>query len=97
MFVQRHLEEIAEYARRHVVRPGLAGMAQVYGDYYSTPRQKLIYDLLYIRNRSLGLDMKLFWTAVMMALFGISPGRRRHQRDRPAGGDVPDECRLVRT
>jgi hypothetical protein len=61
-------------------------MAQVYGDYYSTPSQKLRYDLLYIRRRSLGLDLELFTTAVLMALFGIRPGRRRHRRERHMEG-----------
>lgn len=82
VFVLRHLQEIPHYRERHRVRPGLAGMAQVYGDYYSTPRQKLRYDLLYIRRRGPSLDLKLFGTAVMMALFGMRPGRGRHQRDR---------------
>jgi lipopolysaccharide/colanic/teichoic acid biosynthesis glycosyltransferase len=77
VFVHRHLQTISGYARRHAVRPGLAGLAQVYGDYYSTPREKLRYDLLYIRRRSFGLDVKLFGAAVLIALLGIHPTRRR--------------------
>ena len=80
VFVWRHLAEIPGYARRHSVRPGLAGLAQVYGDYYSTPREKLRYDLLYIRRRSLALDTRLFWSAVLIALFGITPARRHNAR-----------------
>jgi hypothetical protein len=80
IFVERHLQSIRDYARRHSVRPGLAGMAQVYGDYYSTPRQKLHYDLLYIRRRSFGLDLQLFMTAVTIGLFGIRPNRRHAVR-----------------
>jgi len=80
VFVQRHLRTIPRYAERHAVRPGLAGMAQVYGDYYSTPREKLRYDRLYIRNRGPGLDLKLFVSAVLLALFGISPRQRPRRR-----------------
>jgi len=77
VFVHRHLHEVPGYRLRHAVRPGLAGMAQVYGDYYSTPAQKLRYDLVYIRRRSLRLDAQLFATAVLMAFFGVRPRRRR--------------------
>ncbi|RIL08527.1 hypothetical protein DCC79_13600 [bacterium] len=86
VFVARHLREIPRYAERHAVRPGLAGLAQVYGDYYSTPREKLRYDLLYIRNRGLGLDARLFAEAVVLALFGVAP-RRRVSGAHPAPGD----------
>ena len=82
VFVLRHLQAIPHYAERHAVRPGLAGLAQVYGDYYSTPREKLRYDRLYIQRRNLGLDSKLFGSAVLLALFGISPRRRPHRRRR---------------
>jgi lipopolysaccharide/colanic/teichoic acid biosynthesis glycosyltransferase len=80
VFVARHLKGIRDYAKRHAVRPGLAGLAQVYGDYYSTPAQKLRYDLVYIRRRSLGLDVQLFGAAVLIALFGVYPGGRRQRR-----------------
>ena len=82
VFVHRHLRQIPGYAGRHAVRPGLAGMAQVFGDYYSTPAQKLRYDLLYIRRRSLALDLKLFGAAVLIGLFGVQPARRRRRRHR---------------
>lgn len=80
VFVRRHLLAIDGYAGRHAVRPGLAGMAQVYGDYYSTPSQKLRYDLLYIRRRGPGLDLRLFGAAVLIALFGVRLGRPRDER-----------------
>lgn len=82
VFVQRHLRTIPGYAERHVVRPGLAGMAQVYGDYYSTPREKLRYDRLYIRRRSLDLDAHLFGAALFIAFLGVRPGARHRRRER---------------
>jgi lipopolysaccharide/colanic/teichoic acid biosynthesis glycosyltransferase len=79
-FVRQHLKKWPNYRCRHAVRPGLAGMAQVYGDYYSTPREKLRYDLLYIRRRSFGLDLKLFASATLLGLIGLWPGMHRGRR-----------------
>lgn|GEM_PF-723274 len=82
VFVARHLTNVPGYAERHRVPPGLAGLAQVYGDYYSTPREKLRYDRLYIRKRGPGLDVHLFLTAVALAFFGVRPGARHRRRER---------------
>ncbi len=41
------------------VPPGLTGIAQVRGGYYTSPRAKLRYSLSYVRNRSLWLDLKI--------------------------------------
>jgi lipopolysaccharide/colanic/teichoic acid biosynthesis glycosyltransferase len=41
------------------VPPGLTGIAQVRGGYYTSPRAKLRYGLSYVRNRSLWLDLKI--------------------------------------
>ncbi len=82
VFVARHLVQVPGYAERHAVPPGLAGLAQVYGDYYSTPREKLRYDRLYIRKRGPALDVHLFLTAVALAFLGIRPGARHRRRER---------------
>jgi len=59
------LTAIPGYARRHLVRPGLTGLAQVYLPGEAPRRKKFRCDLLYIRNRSFWLDLKLiglsFW------------------------------------
>lgn len=64
-FVQRFRQEIAGYSKRFLVPPGLTGVAQIYGQYDSSPRHKLRYDLLYIKTQSFRLDLKLialsFW------------------------------------
>jgi len=54
------LQRLPEFRLREGVRPGLTGMAQVYGRYHSEPEQKLPYDLDYIKRRSLALDARLF-------------------------------------
>ncbi len=84
VFVERHLQRIPRYATRHAVRPGLAGLAQVYGDYYSTPKEKLRYDRLYIRRGGPGLDAHLFGAALALAFIGVAPRRRRRRRSRGA-------------
>jgi len=59
------LEQIPGYWKRHVVRPGLTGIAQIFADRDIPSRQKFRYDLLYIRRRSFWLDVRLvalsFW------------------------------------
>jgi lipopolysaccharide/colanic/teichoic acid biosynthesis glycosyltransferase len=59
VLVYRYLEKMPEYAERHAVLPGLSGLAQVAGDYYLTPRQKLRFDRLYMQHSNLGFDLKL--------------------------------------
>lgn len=46
------------------VKPGLTGIAQVHGNYNTHPRNKLRYDLIYIRNESFWLDIKLIFATL---------------------------------
>jgi lipopolysaccharide/colanic/teichoic acid biosynthesis glycosyltransferase len=69
VLVQGYLERMPEYAQRHEVLPGLSGLAQVAGDYYLTPRQKLRFDRLYIRYTGLGFDLKLILLACMITFW----------------------------
>lgn len=69
VLVHDYLQRMPEYAERHRVRPGLAGLAQVAGDYYLTPRQKLRFDRLYIRYVDLGFDIKLFLLACLITFW----------------------------
>jgi lipopolysaccharide/colanic/teichoic acid biosynthesis glycosyltransferase len=57
--VKEFADSIPHYLDRLAVRPGLTGLAQVYGQYDTPARHKLKYDRLYIKNRSLPLDLKL--------------------------------------
>ncbi len=59
-FVGELTEEIPFYGQRHIVRPGLTGWAQVrytYGASVEDALQKLQYDLFYIKNLSIALDL----------------------------------------
>jgi lipopolysaccharide/colanic/teichoic acid biosynthesis glycosyltransferase len=59
VFLATSMREIPNYAARFIVRPGMTGLAQLRGGYFTHPRDKLRYDVLYIRNRSFLLDVKL--------------------------------------
>jgi len=57
--IKQYMEEMPEFAFRMKVKAGLAGYAQVYGKYNTTPYDKLKLDLTYIENYSLWLDIQL--------------------------------------
>ena len=59
IFLERYLGEIPQYADRFRVRPGMTGLAQVRGGYFTSPQNKLRYDRLYISHRTLSLDAQL--------------------------------------
>lgn len=63
-----------EQARRHEVRPGITGWAQVNGRNAISWEDKFALDLWYIENRSLWLDMKIIWMTIgkVVAREGIS-------------------------
>ena len=67
-FVGRYEREIQGYAERLKVRPGLTGYAQVNGEYHTSAPTKLKYDLAYIYNRSLWLDLKILSETVKVML-----------------------------
>ena len=57
--IKQYMEEMPEFAFRMRVKAGLAGYAQVYGKYNTTPYDKLKLDLSYIENYSVWMDLKL--------------------------------------
>jgi len=72
-FVQQLAKEIPYFEHRHLVAPGLTGWAQIkypYGASVSDARQKLQYDLYYIKNQSLTLDMVIVFDTIKTVIFG---------------------------
>ena len=57
--IAQYVEEMPEFVFRMKVKAGLAGYAQVYGKYNTTPYDKLKLDLAYIENYTVWLDLKL--------------------------------------
>ena len=60
----------AEQARRHEVRPGLTGLAQVSGRNTLTWEDKFALDVQYVNNWSLRLDLRILWRTLSMVLTG---------------------------
>lgn len=67
-FVQRYLKEVPGYAERFSLAPGLTGLAQVNGDYHSSPQNKLRYELAYMANWTLWLDLSILLRTVKIVL-----------------------------
>ncbi len=71
-FVEQLAEVIPFYHERSYVKPGITGWAQVnfpYGASVEDARQKLSYDLYYVKNRSIFLDIMILFSTVRVILF----------------------------
>jgi len=72
VFVDK-LKEISPYYNvRHLIRPGITGWAQVkykYGENLEDSMRKLEYDLYYIKNRSVTMDLKIIFKTITTVLF----------------------------
>lgn len=64
------VEDVPEYTFRATVPAGLTGYAQVHGDYHTEFLDKLKWDLMYIENHSLMLDLKIILMTVPVVLRG---------------------------
>jgi lipopolysaccharide/colanic/teichoic acid biosynthesis glycosyltransferase len=67
--VREYLVQLPAFADRHRVQPGLAGLAQVVGDYYVPLRSRLRLDRLYAEHAGLALDLKLLWLAMTIVFW----------------------------
>ena len=70
-FVSELSQKIPHYSMRHIVKPGLSGWAQInfpYGSSVDDSMQKLQYDLYYIKNRSLVLEIVIILKTIMTVL-----------------------------
>ena len=72
-FVGEFSEEIPFYSDRHLVRPGITGWAQVnfgYAETVEETREKLKYDLFYIKHMSVWMDLRILLRSVATVLTG---------------------------
>jgi sugar transferase (PEP-CTERM system associated) len=72
-FVAELNQKIPYYRLRHSVRPGITGWAQVlykYGSSVEDAKEKLRYDLYYIKNASAGLDLLIILNTIKIVLLG---------------------------
>jgi sugar transferase (PEP-CTERM system associated) len=71
-FVETLMKEIPYYNERHRVKPGISGWAQInypYGASVEDAREKLTYDLYYVKNRSLFLDLVILLPTARVVLW----------------------------
>jgi len=72
-FIAQLAQEIEYYEQRHLIAPGLTGWAQIkypYGASIEDARQKLEYDLYYIKNQSITLDATIMFETIKTILLG---------------------------
>jgi lipopolysaccharide/colanic/teichoic acid biosynthesis glycosyltransferase len=73
VFVEMLTEQIPFYAVRHSVKPGITGWAQVrysYGADVEQSMKKLEYDLYYVKNHTLFLDLLILLGTIRVVLLG---------------------------
>lgn len=70
--IQRIVQEVPEFTFRTTVKAGLTGYAQVHGAYHTDFLDKLKWDLIYIENYSLLLDLKIIFMTIPVVLRGSS-------------------------
>jgi sugar transferase (PEP-CTERM system associated) len=72
-FVEWLTRELPYYGVRHMVRPGITGWAQIrykYGNTIEDAKEKLQFDLFYIKNASIGLDILIMFQTIKIVLLG---------------------------
>ncbi|MCR5676304.1 MAG: exopolysaccharide biosynthesis polyprenyl glycosylphosphotransferase [Lachnospiraceae bacterium] len=84
--IEEYLKTMPEFIFRTKVKAGLAGYAQVYGKYNTTPYDKLKLDLTYIENYSIWLDLKLMLLTLKIlftpeATEGVEDGQITAERE----------------
>jgi lipopolysaccharide/colanic/teichoic acid biosynthesis glycosyltransferase len=71
ILVEEYEKKLPYYHERHLVKPGITGWAQVmypYGANLEDTRQKLMYDLYYIKNWNLLLEFKIIYKTILVVL-----------------------------
>ena len=61
---------VKEFSKRLLVTPGLTGIAQIYLSRHCHPRQRLAYDLIYLKRNNMWIDVKLMIVAAVNTLAG---------------------------
>lgn len=88
--IEMYQEEMPEFEFRMRVKAGLTGFAQVYGNYNTTPYDKLKLDMFYIENYSFWMDIRLIIMTVKTLLrasatVGIEDGQQTALREKKEG------------
>ena len=78
--VEDYEKDLPEFRYRLRMKAGLTGLAQIYGKYNTTSRDKLMLDLMYIENYSLIRDVQLLFQTILV-LFRAEDSTRAFDRD----------------
>ena len=112
-FVEKLKKIIPYYSERHAVKPGLTGWAQIsygYGASVEDSLEKLKYDLFYIKNMNILMDLMIIFGTIKVVLNynGVSQGHSEHKRvqaethemfsmpDHPTLSDSVEKCDRTR-
>lgn len=63
-YYDRFEQYIHGFRERLKVKPGMTGLAQVRGGYFLKPEEKILYDVEYIKTRSVGLDLRIVFETI---------------------------------
>lgn len=79
--IEEYAAALPEFMYRHKIKAGLTGLAQVMGKYNTSPKDKLLFDLMYIEEYSLLLDFKLLFMTLKIMFMpesteGLSHGEQ---------------------
>ena len=85
-----------EQKRRHEVRPGLTGLVQVRGRNRLSWRKKFRYDLWYVENRSLALDLYVLWLTLRQVAGGHGVDQSDTSTMEPFRGNTAEPGRGAR-
>jgi exopolysaccharide biosynthesis polyprenyl glycosylphosphotransferase len=64
--VDEAMDKNPDFRYRSNVKPGITGLSHVYGRYDTTPEERLRYDLLYVRQCNLWLDIKIMFLTIII-------------------------------
>ena len=64
VFYNEFEKYIHGFRQRMLVKPGITGHAQVHGGYDLRPEEKILYDLEYVKDQSVGMDCKIIWKTI---------------------------------
>lgn len=92
-FVEQFVKENPYYDLRHNVRAGITGYAQVYGKYATNFNSKLNFDLVYIKNFSLMMDVKIMFQTLKV-LFDKVSSKGLDEEDKNL--TLPEEIEIYR-
>lgn len=81
-----------EQARRHEVRPGITGWAQVNGRNAVSWEEKFEMDIWYVENRSMWLDVRILWRTLVQVVRREGISQPGHPTAEPFQGDEPESA-----